>query len=244
MNSKFKALIVATESQNHANRLSSPNRQQRTEPVLSKPVLSSIEGVEGNNELLTSIENQTLAHFRHFSSLFTNFPSTTVESALQIAHFMQNKPNFRKAQMNVTKALTRDYEKKTLGQRGKNKPNTKPIQTQSNPIKANKMPKQTQYKPKQTQFAVSLPALSVVEGSNLFQRQKMRMRLTINGWCKSFGYLRSFCAKKNGVVPPPVRPRILLTKPALPNFQYRQHRFWNLPKSGGPISSSSFFIRF
>ncbi|HIJ54289.1 MAG TPA: hypothetical protein HPP66_14235, partial [Planctomycetes bacterium] len=46
-----------------------------------------------NNKLLKSIENQTLAHFRHFSSLFTNFPSTTVVSALQIAHFMQNKPN-------------------------------------------------------------------------------------------------------------------------------------------------------
>ncbi|HIJ52637.1 MAG TPA: hypothetical protein HPP66_05725 [Planctomycetes bacterium] len=30
----------------------------------------------------------------------------------------------------------------------KNKPNSNPIQTQSNPIKANKMPKQTQYKPK------------------------------------------------------------------------------------------------
>jgi len=97
-------------------------------------------------------ENQTLAHFRHFSSLFTNFPSTTVESALQIAHFMQNKPNFKKAQMNVSRVSTKDYEDKTPGQRGKNKPNSKPIQTQSNPIKANKMPKQTQFKPKQTQF--------------------------------------------------------------------------------------------
>ncbi|HIJ54130.1 MAG TPA: hypothetical protein HPP66_13430 [Planctomycetes bacterium] len=48
--------------------------------------------------------------------------------------------------------LTMDYEKWTLGQRGKNKPNSNPIQTQSNPIKANKTPKQTQYKPKQTQF--------------------------------------------------------------------------------------------
>ncbi|HIJ52450.1 MAG TPA: hypothetical protein HPP66_04770, partial [Planctomycetes bacterium] len=87
-----------------------------------------------------------LAHFRHFSSLFTNFPSTTVVSALQIAHFMQNKPNFQKAQMNVSRVLTKDCEKKTLGQRGKNKPNSNPIQTQSNPIKANKMPKQTQNK--------------------------------------------------------------------------------------------------
>ena len=97
-------------------------------------------------------ENPTLAHFRHFSSLFTNFTSTFVESALQIAHFMQNKPNFQKAQMNVNNVLTVDYENKTLGERGKNKPNSKPKQTQSNPIKANKMPKQTQYKPKQSQF--------------------------------------------------------------------------------------------
>ncbi len=40
--------------------------------------------------------------------------------------------------MNVNKVLTRDYEKKTLGELGKNKPNTNPIQTQykanSNPI--------------------------------------------------------------------------------------------------------------
>jgi hypothetical protein len=32
---------------------------------------------------------------------------------------MQNKPNFRKSQMNVTKVLTKDYEKRTLGQAGK-----------------------------------------------------------------------------------------------------------------------------
>jgi len=100
----------------------------------------------------TIIENPTLAHFRHFSSLFTNFSSTTVESALQIAHFMQNKPNFQKAQMNVSDYITREYGKKDTWWSGKNKPNSNPIQTQSNPIKANKMPKQTQYKPKQTQF--------------------------------------------------------------------------------------------
>ena len=56
--------------------------------------------------------------------------------------------------MNVNKVLTRDYGKKTLGEHGKNKPNTKPIQTQykpkqtqSKPIKANTMPKQTQSNP-------------------------------------------------------------------------------------------------
>jgi len=131
---------MATEAKNLPNLLSSPISQLPTEPVLSE--------AEGNNELLMSIENQTLAHFRHFSSLFTKFPSTTVVSALQIAHFMQNKPNFQKAQMNVSRVSTRDYDKWTLGEHGKNKPNSNPIQTQSNPIKANKMPKQTQYKPK------------------------------------------------------------------------------------------------
>jgi len=50
---------------------------------------------------------------------------------------MQNEPNSQESQMNVIKALTRDYENKTLGQSGKNEPNTNPIRTQTNPIKAN-----------------------------------------------------------------------------------------------------------
>ena len=110
-----------------------------------------------------SIDNPTLAHFRHFSSFFTNFSSTTVEIPLQISSFMQNKANFPESQMNVTKVLTKDYEDKTRSESGKNKANllnaqmnvttfqtkayenisnctlaenkanTKPIQTQSNP---------------------------------------------------------------------------------------------------------------
>ncbi len=43
---------------------------------------------------------------------------------------MQNKANFPDDQMNVIKVLTMDYENKTIGERGKNKPKT-------NPIKAN-----------------------------------------------------------------------------------------------------------
>jgi hypothetical protein len=39
---------------------------------------------------------------------------------------MQNKANFRKSQMNVNKVLTKDYEKKTLGERGKKQSQTKP----------------------------------------------------------------------------------------------------------------------
>ncbi len=53
--------------------------------------------------------------------------STGIENSLQIRLFMQNKPNFRKSQMNVNKVLTKDYENKTLGERGKKQSQTKPI---------------------------------------------------------------------------------------------------------------------
>jgi len=39
---------------------------------------------------------------------------------------MQNKANFRKSQMNVTKVLTMEYKNKTLSRSGKNKANSKP----------------------------------------------------------------------------------------------------------------------
>ncbi|HIJ51804.1 MAG TPA: hypothetical protein HPP66_01465 [Planctomycetes bacterium] len=116
----------------------------------------------------TNIEDPAFLGRNH-SSIINNHlvgSSTTVESALQIAHFMQNKPNFQNAQMNVSRVSTKDYAKWTLGQRGKNKPNTNPIkpnfpaprgetnpiQTQSNPISPPHAAKQTQYKPNQTQF--------------------------------------------------------------------------------------------
>ncbi len=44
--------------------------------------------------------------------------------------FMQNEPNFGKAQMNVNKVLTKDYEEKCGKDLWKNEPKT-------NPIKAN-----------------------------------------------------------------------------------------------------------
>jgi hypothetical protein len=40
---------------------------------------------------------------------------------------VQNEPNFQKSQMNVNNLLTKDYDKRTLGQRGKNEPKTNPI---------------------------------------------------------------------------------------------------------------------
>ena len=53
--------------------------------------------------------------------------------------FMQNKPNLLNAQMNVSSAITMNYEQKTMNYANKNKPNTKPIKPNTNP--------------KQTQFA-------------------------------------------------------------------------------------------
>jgi len=84
---------------------------------------------------------------------------------------MQNKANFPDTQMNVSRVSTKDYESQTLGERGKNKPNSNPIQTRTKPISEKaKMnvtsiitkgyenkprfrakAKQTQFKPKQTQ---------------------------------------------------------------------------------------------
>jgi len=88
---------------------------------------------------------------------------TTVESALQISSFMQNKANFQKSQMNITSVKTMNYEQITMNNDNKNKPNTNPIQTQSNPIKANKMPKQTQSNPIQPPF---LPQKSMLPPKN------------------------------------------------------------------------------
>jgi len=65
---------------------------------------------------------------------------------------MQNKPNLLDALMNVSSLITADYENIDNCKLGENKPNTKPIQTQSNPISPPHAAKQSQFKPKQTQF--------------------------------------------------------------------------------------------
>ena len=89
----------------------------------------------------TRIEYLTLAHFRHFSSLFTYLPaykaaviyvpirhlSTSVENPLQIDLFMQNKPNFRKAKMNLNIYYTKVYNNFIPLAGYKNKPNSNPI---------------------------------------------------------------------------------------------------------------------
>ena len=87
--------------------------------------------------------NPRLMNHLHAFDIFT-----LVENPLQICSlFMQNEPNFRKSQMNISTIITTDYENKTLSGPGKNEPKTNPIKANTNPIKANIMPKQTQYEP-------------------------------------------------------------------------------------------------
>ena len=82
-------------------------------------------------------------------TLITGFlPKTTKNKQL----FMQNKPNLLDAQMSVTSVRTRNYEDFRLYGCRKNKPNSKPKQTQSKPIKPYQSQFQTQNKPNQTQF--------------------------------------------------------------------------------------------
>ncbi len=99
-----------------------------------------------------SIENPTLVHFRHSSSLFTNFPSTTVEKTLQISLFMQNKPNSPNVQTDLTNLITMIYAYFHSLTKVKNKANSNPIQSQTNPILAQNQGWQTQNKPNQSHF--------------------------------------------------------------------------------------------
>jgi len=72
-----------------------------------------------------------------------------------INYYMQNKPNFQKCKMNITSALTKDYENIPPTKKCENKPN----QTQFQPKNEANKPNQTQFQPKnkankpnQTQF--------------------------------------------------------------------------------------------
>jgi hypothetical protein len=92
--------------------------------------------------------------------------NSTKEQVRKNNLFMQNKANFQKVKLNVTKVLTKDYDQMDTWSIRKTKPiqsQLKPIQSQLKPIKANIMPKQSQFKPnlswrslwrsrKQTQF--------------------------------------------------------------------------------------------
>jgi hypothetical protein len=91
--------------------------------------VSSIVNPESRIQYRVSrIENPTLAHFRHFSSLFTNSPPLHLSRTLyKSTLFMQNKPNFQNFQMSVSNIITMNYKKFNPLAGYKNKPNSNPI---------------------------------------------------------------------------------------------------------------------
>ena len=116
-------------------------------PVILSNFSSCLRALRGEN-LLCSYNVIARKYLRIDKALYNCRETITdVVSPLQISPFLTNKANFGKAQMNVSSLLTEEYENKTLGGCGKNKPNSKPIKANTKPIKANTNPIRTQYKP-------------------------------------------------------------------------------------------------
>jgi len=86
-----------------------------------------------------SINYSTLAHFRHFSSLFTHFPSTTVENSLQINPFYAKQTQFY-----AFFARKRRFHEKT------------------NPIQSQFKPNLSQYKANLSQFKAKTNPISTL----------------------------------------------------------------------------------
>jgi hypothetical protein len=106
------------------------------------------------NMMIHSKMNNHLSLIIWFGALYIcRAPSTDVMSALQIHLFRQNKPNFRKSQVNVTDLLKRNYEQMDTWSIRKKQSQTNPNKAKTNPILANKTPERTQFKPKQTQLS-------------------------------------------------------------------------------------------
>jgi len=108
--------------------------------LLFWPLAKSSQILRAYGELpIMSIENPTLAHFRHFSSLFTNLPAyKSAVTYVPIRHyicreastnqllFMQNKANFVDAQMDLSNVKTMNYKYFIPLAGYKNKPKTNP----------------------------------------------------------------------------------------------------------------------
>ncbi len=96
----------------------------------------------------------TLAHFRHFSSLFTNLPSTSVENPLQITYFLcKTNPISERSKWTYTYMLQRITKIYLIGHLVK-----------TNPI-------QTQFKPNQTQSPKSQNECKLVYNKGLQKKR-------------------------------------------------------------------------
>ena len=138
-----------------------------------------------------SIENPTLAHFRHFrhfSSLFTlSHLYICRESSTNQLLFMQNKPNFQDAQMNVSNVKTKNYKNFIPLAGQKNKPNSNPIKPNSLKAKMNVNLYVIEDYRKKDDFSVRINKPNFRNGQN-------ERKLTCN---KGLQKKRCFCSPKN-----------------------------------------------
>jgi len=100
------------------------------------------------------------------SSFLCLCSSTTVKDSLQIGPFMQNKPNFQDAQMNVNIYYTKAYKNETAFRRGKNKPNSNPIKPNLRKPKMNVNLTLTKDYRKKDDFAVRINKPNFRNGQN------------------------------------------------------------------------------
>jgi len=107
---------MSTEAQDYPNRLNAQKNRALLDP-----------------ELVEGPALRSLLRSRHLY--------ICRESSTNHLLFMQNKPNVKYAQININSYMKSKYEKLDTWLSGKNKPNSNPIQTQSNPI--SKKPKWT-----------------------------------------------------------------------------------------------------
>ncbi len=87
-----------------------------------------------------STEAQTLANKRNVQK--STGPRTPAMSpGAPEDYYMQNKPNFRNAEMNITSAITKDYENIPPAKKCENKPNQTQFQPKNEANKPNFNPK-------------------------------------------------------------------------------------------------------
>jgi len=98
--------------------------------------------------------------------------------------FLTNKANFPESQINATKVFPKDYENWTLGERRKNKANSKPNKANSKPISPETNPIQTQNKPKQSQFQGYLAKMGHHELKYVDRLRQLTLNLIKNSKAK------------------------------------------------------------
>ncbi len=127
-----------------------------------------------NYEPFTSIENTTLAHFRHFSH-FRHFVFLYIcrDASTNQPLFMQNKPNFQKSQMNANTFTQTDYENKWHCRVRKNKPNSNPNKPNLRKAKMNVNSFITKEYRKKDDFSVRINKPNLVRRRRIANERKL-----------------------------------------------------------------------